>query len=72
MTSYTVAYGGERLDRIAAKTLQTEQLGAVEALLDANRELGDFAAGIIPTGTIIVIPQGFSGKAVAKRTLAWE
>ncbi|APO76122.1 hypothetical protein AM571_CH03328 [Rhizobium etli 8C-3] len=72
MTTYTVAYGGERLDRIAAKTLQTEQLGAVEALLDANRELGDFAAGIIPAGTVIVIPESFSGKAGVKRVLAWE
>lgn len=72
MTTYTVAYGGERLDRIAAKTLQTEQLGSVEALLEANRELGDFAAGIIPAGTVIVIPEGFSGKAIVKRVLAWE
>ncbi|MDM9647766.1 tail protein X [Rhizobium sp. S163] len=73
MTTYTVAFGGERLDRIAKKTLQTELSGAVEALLSANPDLGDAAAsGFVPGGTIIVIPSAFSIAPKAARTLAWE
>lgn len=73
MTSYTVAFSGERLDRIAKKTLQTEHQGAVEALLAANPELADLAAsGFVPGGTVITIPSTFKPAPKAAQILAWE
>lgn len=73
MTTYTVAFAGERLDRIAKKVLQTEHQGAVEALLDANAELADLAAsGFVPGGTVITIPSSFNPAPQAAQVLAWE
>lgn len=73
MTTYTVAFSGERLDRIAKKTLQTEHQGAVEALLSANPELADLAAsGFVPGGTMITIPITFKPAPTVAQVLAWE
>lgn len=73
MSTYVVAYGGERLDRIARKTLQTELQGAVEALLGSNPGLGDLAAdGFVPAGTVIVVPSHFAPAPAAAQILAWE
>ena len=73
MTTYVVAYGGERLDRIARKIMQTERLGAVEAILDANPRLAAVASsGLIPAGTEIRIPPAFTPAPSASFTLAWE
>lgn len=72
--NYTVAFGGERLDRIAKKTLQTERQGTVEALLDANPGLAaSMQAGLVPAGTVIRLPAAFEPKVEAAAfTLAWE
>lgn len=72
--SYTVAHGGERLDRIAKKLMQTELEGTVEALLDANPGLaGLMQSGVVPAGTVIRLPAEFSPKSAGGRfTLAWE
>jgi len=73
MTKYTVAFGGERLDRIARKTLQTEQQRAVEAILSANPGLADLAAsGFVPAGTPITIPDSFVPAPTRTHVLAWE
>lgn len=70
---YTVAYGGERLDRIAQKTLQTEREGTVEAILNANPDLAALGyQGMLPAGTIITIPENFVAKPATSFTLAWE
>lgn len=69
---YTVAYGGERLDKIAKKALQTERLGAVEAILSANPGLATLGSqGVVPAGTMIEIPE-WSAKPQPSFTLAWE
>lgn len=69
---YTVAYGGERLDKIAKKTLQTERLGAVEAILSANPGLATLGSqGVIPAGTVIEVPD-WSAKPSSPFILAWE
>ncbi|PVE56290.1 tail protein X [Rhizobium rhizogenes] len=69
---YTVAYGGERLDKIAKKTLQTERLGAVEAILSANPGLAMLGSqGVVPAGTMIEVPE-WSAKPASPFTLAWE
>ncbi len=71
--SYVVAYGGERLDRIAKKLLQSEQLGTVEALLDVNPGLASAAVdGTVPAGTVIRLPETFAPRVTVKRVLAWE
>jgi phage tail protein X len=72
--TYTVGYGGERLDRIAKKLLQTEKLGTVEALLEANPGLAAaMQTGLVPAGTVIRLPAGFTPKSeTASFTLAWE
>lgn len=72
--TYTVAYGGERLDRIAKKLLQTENLGTVEALLEANPGLAAaMQSGLVPAETIIRLPTGFTPKSATQTfTLAWE
>lgn len=72
--TYIVRLGGERLDRIARKLMQTENQGTVEAILEANPGLaGMMTAGIVPAGTVIRLPAAFSPKAPAKPfTLAWE
>ena len=72
--TYTVAYGGERLDRIAKKLLQTETLGTVEALLEANPGLAaSMQAGLVPAGTVIRLPASFTPKSETHSfTLAWE
>jgi phage tail protein X len=72
--TYTVAYGGERLDRIAKKLLQTEKLGTVEALLEANPGLAaTMQTGLVSAGTIIRMPAGFTPKSeTASFTLAWK
>lgn len=70
---HEVSYGGERLDRIAKKLLQTEQRGAVEALLSANPGLAAvMEAGIVPAGTEIVVPNTFQPADTARLVLAWE
>ncbi|WP_374638649.1 tail protein X [Agrobacterium salinitolerans] len=69
---YVVPYGGERLDRIAKKVLQTEREGTVEALLTANPGLAYLASAIVPAGTIIMVPEGFAPARAADFTLAWE
>lgn len=72
--TYTVAFGGERLDRIAKKLMQTEHQGTVEALLEANPGLAaSMHSGLVPEGTVIRLPVAFQPKAAAKPfTLAWE
>ncbi|CAH0339561.1 tail protein X [Rhizobium sp. CECT 9324] len=71
--SYTVAFGGERLDRIAKKLMQTEAQGTVEALLDSNPGLAAIAvSGLVPAGTVIQLPSAFSPKVTNTFTLAWE
>lgn len=73
MTVYTVAYGGERLDRIAKKLMRTERLGTVEAILDANPGVADLIVdGLVPAGTALVVPEGFQAARQAAYTLAWE
>lgn len=71
---YEVAYGGERLDRIAAKLLQSERNGAVEALLTANPGLArSMGPGMmVPASTTIVVPTDFQPVETARRVLAWE
>jgi phage tail protein X len=73
MTTYEVQFGGERLDRIAKKLLQTERKGAVEALLQANPDLAAAAVeGVVPAGRIITVPASFNPAPAATFTLAWE
>ncbi|KAB1087362.1 hypothetical protein F4V91_13575 [Neorhizobium galegae] len=73
MTIYTVAYGGERLDRIARKTLQTEQQGAVDTILQANPGLAAVAfSGVVEADTAIQIPEDFAPAPTETFTLAWE
>ena len=73
MTAYTVSYGGERLDRIARKTLQTEQQGAVDAILQANPGLAAVAfSGVVEADTVIQIPEDFAPAPAETFTLAWE
>lgn len=68
-----VGYGGERLDRIARRLLQTEQEGAVNALLKANLGLAALAvAMIVPEGTEIEAPEDFSPAGATNNVLAWE
>lgn len=70
---YSVIYGGERLDRIAAKTMQTEQLGTVEAILKANPGLADVVVdGVVPYGVDLRIPETFVPATTKPYTLAWE
>ncbi|MDH0908802.1 tail protein X [Rhizobium pusense] len=69
---YVVPYGGERLDRIAKKVLQTEREGTVEALLTANPGLALLASTIVPAGTTIMVPEDFAPARNANFTLAWE
>lgn len=73
MTTYTVAYGGERLDRIAKKTMQTERDGTVEAILNANPGLAaKMDKGLVPAGTVILIPDDYQVEASATFVLPWE
>lgn len=73
MAAYFVAYGGERLDRIAKKLLQTERQGTVEALLKANPRLADVMQnGVVPQGTAIELPTDFRATPSATFTLPWE
>lgn len=71
MSSYTVAYGGERLDHIARKLYGTEQGGTVEALLDANPGLAALGP-IAPEGTIIIVPAKVATPPSGSYQLAWE
>lgn len=72
--SYVVEFGGERLDRIARKMLQTELDGAVEALLEANPGLSAICEeGFVPAGTVIVAPERFvATRPQTSFVLAWE
>lgn len=72
--TYPVAFGGERIDRIARKLMQTELQGTVEALLEANPGLASMmTAAMVPADTRIRTPVSFSPKTSAKRfILAWE
>ena len=73
MRTYTVAYGGERLDHIAQKTMQTERDGTVEAILKANPGLATVIVGLlVPAGRTILIPNDFIAKQSAGFTLSWE
>lgn len=71
---YTVGYEGERLDRIAKKLLGTERNGSVEAILDANPGLAalSMAGGMVPEGTVIVIPDFEPVAQTTGIVLAWE
>lgn len=69
---YVVPYGGERLDRIAKKVLQTEREGTVEALLTANPGLAFLASAMVPAGTTITVPEDFAPAGTADFTLPWE
>lgn len=70
---YTVNFGGERLDKIARKTMQTEQRGTVEAILNANPKLAEALQGLaVAAGTKIRIPDNFTPADKADATLAWE
>jgi len=55
-TTFTVPFGGMRIDRLAAKVLGTANGGAVEQLLDANAGLAA-VADLVPEGTVIVVPE---------------
>lgn len=71
--SYTVPYGGERLDRIARTLLQTERRGAVEALLAANPDLAArHVSGLVPAGTVINLPTAYAPAKATGFVLAWE
>lgn len=71
--TYIVAYGGERLDRIAKKLMRTETEGTVEALLTANPGLADLLqSGFVPAGTLIKLPAIYVAQPKASYTLAWE
>jgi len=70
---YTVNFGGERLDKIARKTMQTEQRGTVEAILAANPRLAEALTGlVVAAGTQLRIPEKFTPADKADVTLAWE
>lgn len=71
MSSYTVGYGGERLDRIAKKLYGTEQGGTVEALLDANPGLAALGP-IVPDGAVIFVPPRVATPPSGDYQLAWE
>lgn len=71
--SYTVEYGGERLDIIARKMLRTASHGAVEALLEANPGLADLTiSGLVPGDTVIQPPAAFVAVSSVPVVLAWE
>ncbi len=73
MSSHIVAFGGERLDRIARTVLRSERDGTVEALLATNPGLAEqIVDGFVPAGTVIRIPEEFSIEPVRKPVLAWE
>jgi phage tail protein X len=70
VTTYTVARGGERIDRIARKIFGSERGGTTEALLDANPGLA--ALGLaVPEGTVLAVPI-VPEKPSATYQLAWE
>lgn len=71
MTSYTVAWGGERLDRIAKAIYGSEQDGTVEALLDANPGLAALGF-LIPAGTVVAVPAEVETRPAATYVLGWE
>ena len=69
----TVKYGGERLDRLAKRLMQTERDGAVEALLAANPGLaGVIIDSMVPADTVVIVPEDFVPAPAASFTLAWE
>lgn len=69
---YVVAFGGERLDKIAKKVMQTEQRGTVEAILSANPGLANSMTGnLVAAGTKLAIPEDFAPLDAASYTLAW-
>ncbi len=69
----TVNFGGERLDRIAKRTMQTEGRGTVEAILAANPGLAAALTGlVVAAGTKIRIPDDFKPADAGDVTLAWE
>ncbi|OCP17423.1 MULTISPECIES: tail protein X [unclassified Ensifer] len=73
MSSYSVPFGGERLDRIAKAVLRSERDGAVEALLAVNPGLAEkIVDGFVPAGTIIRIPEAISTEPSPKTVLSWE
>ncbi|PZP59495.1 tail protein X [Agrobacterium sp. MS2] len=73
MSRYTVKLGGERLDRLAKKLMQTEKRGTVEALLRTNPDLAArLVDGVVPAGTVIEVPEAFEPDPVESFTLAWE
>lgn len=74
MTSYTVPHGGERLDRIAKKLMQTERQGTVEAILAANPGLAALSSSgaMVPEGTVIQVPADYRPAPAQTFTLAWE
>ena len=70
---FIVPTGGLRLDRIARRCLQTELLGATEALLEANPGLSDIMVdGMVPEGTIIQPPPNWEPETGVSSVVPWE
>jgi phage tail protein X len=70
---FIVPYGGMRLDRIAKAYLQTELLGATEALLEANQGLSDIMVdGTVPEGTAVYPPTVWEQPTTISNVVPWE
>lgn len=70
---FIVPFGGMRLDRIAKAFLQTELLGATEALLDANPGLSEIMVeGTVPEGTAINAPAAWEPESSISSVVPWE
>lgn len=70
---FIVPFGGLRLDKIAKAYLQTELLGATEALLIANPGLSDIMIdGTVPEGTAVSPPADWQPESGVSNVLPWE
>lgn len=70
---FIVPYGGLRLDKIAKAYLQTELMGATEALLDANPGLSDIMVdGEVPEGTAVYPPGNWEPETDVSTVVPWE
>lgn len=71
MVTYTVAAGGERIDRVAKAIYGSERNGTVEALLAANPGLAVYGV-MLPAGTAIDVPLAVDAAPATTYVLAWE
>lgn len=70
---FVVPYPGMRVDQIAKRLLQTEKLGATEAVLAANPRLSSLVIdGLVPEGTAVHPPRSWAPAVKDDTVLPWE